>query len=107
MDIMLRGSERGIGMCTDAMLYVLHAGARLIPWQENQQVYDALCPHNARLFLETMYESFISSQPGVLHLMLPNSEHMWVRDQHLHAKMQVFLCKTRLCLTTLRQHLSQ
>jgi hypothetical protein len=30
MDIMLRGSERGIGMCTDAALYVLHLGARLI-----------------------------------------------------------------------------
>jgi hypothetical protein len=31
LDVMLRGLERGVGMCTDVALYAMHAGARIIP----------------------------------------------------------------------------
>lgn len=31
LDIMLGAGERGMGMCTDVALYVLHVGARMLP----------------------------------------------------------------------------
>lgn len=36
LDIMLRGSERGVGMCTDVALYAMHAGARIIPMPKGE-----------------------------------------------------------------------
>lgn len=92
LDIMLQGGQRGIGMCTDAMLYVLHMGARLIGKLDDQQQYNSYCgPATARMLMETIYEDFITTQPGVLHLHLVNHEHLWKRDAHLHRQMDYFL----------------
>lgn len=89
---MLQGGQRGVGMCTDAMLYVLHMGARVIGKVDDPQQYNAYCgPATARLLLETIYQDFISSQPGVLHLHLVNHEHLWTRDAHLHKQVDYFL----------------
>lgn len=42
------------------------------------EVYDTYCgSRTARLFLESMYGEFVSSQKNVLHIQLLNSEHMW------------------------------
>lgn len=92
LDIMLQGGQRGVGMCTDAMLYVLHMGARVIGRVDDPQQYNSYCgPATARLLLETIYSDFISSQPGVLHLHLVNHEHLWKRDAHLHKQVDYFL----------------
>jgi hypothetical protein len=149
LDIMLRGQERGAGMCLDVALYVVRAGARIVPMpstREAREAYDAQCgARTARLFLESMYSEFFygyeremeekdekeekekedkgrapegderrptlsppssasSSSSGVLHLQLLNSEHMWTRDAHLHARVDAFLCKTRFCERLARHH---
>jgi len=94
MDIMLKGSERSIGMCTDAMLYVLHLGARVIGGLDDARQYDSYCgAATARLFLENMHEEFLSKQPGVLHMQLVNAEHLYLKDAKLHKKMDAFLVK--------------
>lgn len=65
LDIMLKGSERGIGMCTDAMLYVLHLGARVVGAIDNVPQYEAFCGFaTAHLLMETLYPEFISKQRG-------------------------------------------
>lgn len=92
MDIMLKKGERGVGMCTDAMLYVLHLGARLIGEQDSMTQYDSYCgAATARMLMETMHPEFISSQSGVLHVMLVNAEHLWKADEKLHKAMDAFL----------------
>lgn len=102
---MLRGSERGVGMCTDAALYVLHARGRIIPAPPSARAYNAVCgAGTARLFLETMYSQFVSRAPGVLHMQLLNAEHMWARDAALHERMDAWLCKTRVCVGLLLRH---
>jgi len=149
LDVMLRGPERGVGMCTDVALYVLQAGARVVPMPrtaEARRAYDAQCGRRtARMFLETMYREFFhgaeaeaaagaggegaagggdargdgggdgnqeqqrhGQQPtplsGVLHLHLLNSEHMFLSDAPLHARVDAFLCKTRFCERLARAH---
>jgi hypothetical protein len=62
LDVMLRGQERGVGMCADVALYVLRAGARIVAMQATRagrEAYDAQCGRRtARLFLESMYSEF-------------------------------------------------
>jgi len=108
-DIMLRGTERGVGTCTDVALYVMHTGARIVPLQQPGGAYDAACgARTARMLLETMYSEFISggAGPGVLHLQLVNSEHMWEADAVHHGRVGVFLCKTRFCAALLKAHVA-
>lgn len=106
LDIMLRGAERGVGMCTDVALYAMHAGARIIPMPKDVEAYDSYCgPQTARMFLESVYREFLSKQKDVLHIQLLNHEHLWTQDADVHAKMQVFLCKTKYCVGLMRQHI--
>jgi hypothetical protein len=107
---MLRGQQRGVGMCTDVALYLLHAGGRLIPLPptpEGRAAYDAACgARTARVLLETIYSEFISAAagPGVTYLFLLNSEHMFEWDSKHHARVDLFLCKTRFCERLLQKH---
>jgi hypothetical protein len=68
LDVMLRGQERGVGMCTDVALYVLRSGARIIPMpstEEARRHYDEQCgKRTARMFLESMYQEFFFSGGG-------------------------------------------
>jgi hypothetical protein len=89
---MLKKAARGVGMCTDAMLYVLHLGARLIGEQDNMAQYDSYCgAATARMLMENMHPEFISSQPGVLQVMLVNAEHLWTADAKMHKEVDEFL----------------
>jgi hypothetical protein len=72
LDIALRGAERGVGFCTDLALYVIHAGARVIPLLQGDdlQQYNARCGnHTARMFVETMYQEWLSPEHRSLHVM--------------------------------------
>lgn len=73
LDIRLDAKDRGVGMCTDVALYVLHAGGRLVPGGFAGSTYDRICGvRTARLFLETIYEDWLySSVAGVRRIMLP------------------------------------
>lgn len=100
IDIMLRGQERGVGTCMDAMLYVLRGGARMIPMPKDIPKWDAACgPRTARMLLETMYgENFSPTAPqGILYLGLINTENLWKQDDGLHPRVGLYLCKTRFC----------
>ena len=81
MDIALRGQERGVGMCTDAALYVVWGAARIIPLNMGAYNTGRCANTTARVFLETMYGDFFSDQPGVTHLMQVSLGwpcHLWV-----------------------------
>lgn len=81
LDIALRGAERGVGMCTDVALYLLHMGpvgpsgrgARILPLlaEADMATYNAKCTQTtARVFLESMYHEWVSpSGAGGYHLM--------------------------------------
>lgn len=72
IDIALRADERGVGMCTDVALYVIHTRARVIPLLAGEQMeqYTARCgSHTARMFLESMYHEWLSPGHSSLHLM--------------------------------------
>jgi hypothetical protein len=71
LDIALRGSERGVGMCTNAALYVLHMGpsgregqgARILPLLSDAAMaaYSAKCAQTtARVFLESVYHEWLA-----------------------------------------------
>jgi hypothetical protein len=127
IDIVLQPLERGVGMCTDVALYVLHAGARILPGGLDGSAAQVLnasrvdaelaqgvlasaasCgARTAHLHLETLYPAYVERMPpGVLNLMLPNSEHMWAEGTRLHAHMDAFLCKTRFCERLLRAYVA-
>jgi hypothetical protein len=38
LDMMLKGKDRGVGSCTDAAVYALYAGARIIPMPQGEHV---------------------------------------------------------------------
>jgi hypothetical protein len=72
LDIAFPGEHRGVGHCTDVALYVIHAGARVIPLLQGQdmQQYNARCANRtARMFLETMYREWHSPGHESLHVM--------------------------------------
>lgn len=81
LDIALRGSERGVGTCTDVALYLLHMGntgepgrgARIVPLlaPADMAAYSTTCtPTTARMFLESMYHEWLAPNgTGGYHLM--------------------------------------
>lgn len=109
VDIPMHASERSVGMCTDAALYVLLLRGRIIPpgpWdlRLNPQISNLnsnLCPSapKGRLFLENLDESsFADGAPAsAVNLFLPNPEQLYLKDVALHRRMQYVLCKTRSC----------
>lgn len=79
LDIALRGLERGVGMCTDVALYVLHARARIVPLPvgDDRQQYDKRCgATTVRMSLETMYPSWFTNHSLASHVMLVSQSHV-------------------------------
>ncbi|KAF6265543.1 hypothetical protein COO60DRAFT_962986 [Scenedesmus sp. NREL 46B-D3] len=107
MDAVVPGRGRDLSTCTDIALYVMHAGARIIPLLQapDMERYSAGCgAATARLFWHTLYPPFISNHTDVLHLMLVDHNQLLVADARLHRRMAVFLCKTRVCVELMRRH---
>lgn len=86
LDIALRGSERGVGMCTDVALYLLHMGntgepgrgARILPLlaAADMAAYSAKCTQKtARWFMESMYHEWLApTGTGGYNLMQVSAE---------------------------------
>lgn len=108
LDIMLGTKERGFGMCMDAALYVLLAGARIVPTSAAAEpAHSTGCgAATARLFMEVMYEQLLLL-PGALNVMLVNHENLYGYDAYLHQQMHVFLCKTRICVSLMQQYVAR
>ncbi|WIA19693.1 hypothetical protein OEZ85_005621 [Tetradesmus obliquus] len=105
LDVVLPASERVFGTCTDAALYVIHVGGRLIPLAPDVEAYDNYCgAQTARLFLDTIHPQMISKHKRVLHMQLVKPSALKPQDAPLHARMQAFLCKTRHCTSLMQQH---
>ncbi|KAF8066293.1 Art7 [Scenedesmus sp. PABB004] len=107
LDVMLPASHRAPGPCTDAALYVLHAGGRIVPAPPGGggPMSDPCGPRTARLFAGPfLYESFFSDHPAVLHLLLVDPPSLYAADAALHRRMAAFLCRTPACVDLMRRH---
>ncbi|WIA22750.1 hypothetical protein OEZ86_009707 [Tetradesmus obliquus] len=107
MDVLLPGRDRDLTTCTDIALYVMHTGARIMPLLQavDMERYNTGCgAATARMFWHTMYPQFIANRPDVLHVMLVDHNQLLVDDARLHRHMNVFLCKTRVCLDLMQRH---
>lgn len=106
VDIMLGAPERSVGICTDAALYAMHLGARILPLVDTLAHGAACGPGTARLFLEAAYPQWVSPDPRVRHLCVPNPEHLYVADVAVHARIDTWLCKTEVCRSLLRGYIA-
>ena len=54
-----------------------------------------------------MYGEFMSEMAGVVHVMLPNHENLFKNDVERHKKMDVFLCKTHVCVELVTRYIKK
>lgn len=101
LHIPLAESDRSIGLCTDAALYVQLLGARIVPDTQYGLEQAQRCGiTSAVLFLEPLYEPWVNwllSFPKVVAVYAPNFEHVFGYDKDAHKRMQLILCKVYRC----------
>ena len=82
--IPLADTDRTIGLCTDAALYMQLLGAWVLPQTEPGLQQAQRCAHkSAVLFLEPLYESWINwllKDPKPVAVYAPNFEQMFAYD---------------------------
>lgn len=107
--IPLSSSNRSIGLCTDAALYVLLLGAWITPATDLGLKHAQACSSRSSvMFLEPLYDSWLSwldQQQHVVAAYAPNFEQMFAYDQAAHRRMQLILCKVRRCEELMRKYL--
>lgn len=99
--IPLADSDRSIGLCTDAALYMQLLDAWIVPnthlgLKQAQQCADS----SAVLFLEPLYEpwtNWLLKSTITVAVYAPNFEHVFEYDQDAHKRMQLILCKVYRC----------
>ncbi|RLN60177.1 hypothetical protein BBJ29_003377 [Phytophthora kernoviae] len=110
VDLFLPSGVRNNGYCEDTMAYTKYLNTRLLPlWALTKEIYDPelnrkvdyfdLCPKTAMLFFQHYWEDIPSSprwpKDKKMYLM-PNIE-MWELDETHFWRVDVVLCKTRIC----------
>ncbi|GMF20860.1 unnamed protein product [Phytophthora lilii] len=110
VDLFLPSGVRNNGYCEDTMAYTKYLKTRLLPlWALTKQMYDPelgrkvdyfdLCPKTPMLFFQHYWEDIPSSprwpKDKKMYLM-PNIE-MWELDENHFWRVDVVLCKTRIC----------
>ncbi|KAG6608706.1 Homebox domain-containing protein [Phytophthora cinnamomi] len=110
VDLFLPSGVRNNGYCEDTMAYTKYLSTRLLPlWALTKEMYDPelgrtvdyfdLCPNTAMLFFQHYWEDIPSSprwpKNKKMYLM-PNIE-MWELDENHFWRVDVVLCKTRIC----------
>lgn len=107
--IPLSSSDRSIGLCTDAALYVTLLRAWITPATDPGLQHAQNCSSKSCiLFLEPLYDSWLSwldQQQHVVAAYAPNFEQMFAYDQAAHRRMLLILCKVRRCEQMMRQYL--
>uniref|UniRef100_M4BGX8 Glycosyl transferase family 1 domain-containing protein n=1 Tax=Hyaloperonospora arabidopsidis (strain Emoy2) TaxID=559515 RepID=M4BGX8_HYAAE len=110
VDLFLPSKLRGYGYCEDAMAYTKYLHTRVLPlWAVTKKMYDPesqrivdyfdLCPKTPMLFFQHYWENIPSSsrwpRQKKMYLM-PNIE-MWELESSHYWRVDVVLCKTRIC----------
>ncbi|OWZ21410.1 hypothetical protein PHMEG_0004038 [Phytophthora megakarya] len=110
VDLFLPSGVRNNGYCEDTMAYTKYLKTRLLPlWALTKQMYDPesgrkvdyfdLCPKTPMLFFQHYWEDIPSSprwpKDKKMYLM-PNIE-MWELDENHFWRVDLVLCKTRIC----------
>ncbi|KAG7392130.1 hypothetical protein PHYBOEH_006479 [Phytophthora boehmeriae] len=110
VDLFLPSGVRNNGYCEDTMAYTKYLHSRLLPlWALTKKIYDPeldrkvdyfdLCPNTPMLFFQHYWEDIPSSprwpKEKKMYLM-PNIE-MWELDETHFWRVDVVLCKTRIC----------
>lgn len=99
--IPLASSDRSIGLCTDAALYVQLLGGLIAPATEHGLKHVQRCGHkSAVMFLEPLYEpwlTWIEQQQHVVAVYAPNFEQVFEYDSAAHKRMHIILCKAHRC----------
>ncbi|RLN26253.1 hypothetical protein BBJ28_00012545 [Nothophytophthora sp. Chile5] len=110
VDLFLPSDVRNNGYCEDSMAYTKYLNSRLLPlWALTIELFDPelgrkvdyfdLCPKTAMLFFQHYWEDVPNSprwpKEKQMYLM-PNIE-MWELDETHFWRVDVVLCKTRIC----------
>ncbi|RLN48607.1 hypothetical protein BBJ28_00023155 [Nothophytophthora sp. Chile5] len=110
VDLFLPSDVRNNGYCEDSMAYTKYLNSRLLPlWALTIELFDPelgrkvdyfdLCPKTAMLFFQHYWEGVPNSprwpKEKQMYLM-PNIE-MWELDETHFWRVDVVLCKTRIC----------
>jgi hypothetical protein len=99
--IPLASTDRSIGLCTDAALYVQLLGGWIAPATDNGLQHAQHCGiSSAVMFLEPLYEpwlNWLDQQRHVLAVYAPNFEQLFEYDRTAHKRMQLILCKVHRC----------
>jgi hypothetical protein len=99
--IPLASSDRSIGLCTDAALYVQLLGGWIAPATDHGLQHAQGCGHkSAVLFLEPLYEpwlSWLEQQQHMVAVYAPNFEQVFEYDSAAHKRMRMVLCKVHRC----------
>jgi hypothetical protein len=110
VDLFLPSGVRNNGYCEDTMAYTKYLKTRLLPlWALTKKMHDPelgrdvdyfdLCPKTPMLFFQHYWEDIPSSprwpKEKKMYLM-PNIE-MWELDESHFWRVDVVLCKTRIC----------
>lgn len=107
--IPLASSDRSIGLCTDAALYVQLLGGWIAPATAHGLSHSKKCGHkSAVFFLEPLYESWLTwldKDQHVVAVYAPNFEQLFAYDQAAHKRMRVILCKVRRCEQLMAKYL--
>lgn len=99
--IPLASSDRSIGLCTDAALYVQLLGGWIAPATDHGLQHAQDCGvKSAVMFLEPLYEpwlAWLDQQQQVVTVYAPNFEQMAAYDKAAHKRMRIILCKVHSC----------
>lgn len=99
--IPLTSSDRSIGLCTDAALYVQLLGGWIAPATDQGLKHVQRCGHkSAVMFLEPLYEpwlTWLEQQQHVVAVYAPNFEQVFEYDSAAHKRMHIILCKVHRC----------
>ncbi|KAL3661236.1 hypothetical protein V7S43_013845 [Phytophthora oleae] len=110
IDLFMPSGVRNNGYCEDTMAYTKYLNTRLLPlWALTKKMYDPelgrdvdyfdLCPKTPMLFFQHYWEDIPSSPrwpKGKKMYLMPNIE-MWELDETHFWRVDVVLCKTRIC----------
>lgn len=99
--IPLAASDRSIGLCTDAALYIQLLRGWITPASEAGLKHAQACGlKSAVMFLEPLYDpwlNWLEQQQHVVAVYAPNFEQVFGYDRTAHQRMQVILCKVHRC----------
>jgi hypothetical protein len=109
--IPLDSTDRSIGLCTDAALYVQLLGGWIAPATDHGLQHAQTCGiSSAVMFLEPLYETWLNwleQQRHVVAVYAPNFEQVFEYDRTAHKRMQIILCKVHRCHELMDKYLDE